>query len=177
MKRWLIALAFIAPVVLLSPSFWALVSMHWGAQAITYVHSDGSRQEALLGPKAPWPSWALAPEASTLHVRSWFGPTPKESSTGQGDLQFDTPTAETVARFIAKLEAAGWTVEAERLRTTLPHIPPRQLDTCHVKARNGARWLHASLDYAPVQGLGTIAWSDGPPPPGWTKPGQSAGNC
>jgi hypothetical protein len=177
MMRFLFVLAALATCLLASPSFWMLVSMHTGAQAVTYHHRDGSRQEALLGPKAPWPDWAVKPEGAKLSVRSWFGPSVQATSSGQGDLEFPDPTSATATRYKAMLRDDGWSVEASRIRLPLPEIPPQTLETCRIIAHRGARALLVTLDFAPSAGHGTMFWLDGPPPASWARQVPTMGDC
>ena len=54
MKGFLIFLAVAFPIVLMSPSFWSLVRMEWGAERIGYVYGKGPTrvtQWATLGPR------------------------------------------------------------------------------------------------------------------------------
>ena len=178
MRGWLIFLAFAFPVVLASPSFWALVAMEFSASPVTYIEHDGSFRQALHGPKAPWPEWAVRPDGSKLKVKSWFGPTMKKSSTGFGDMSLVGEPLEVAAKFAETLRADGWEIETSLMRAPLPQFLPRMLEACKVMAKKGEREIHASINLAPNPGTGSLYWSDGSPPPAWRhKSYMDSGTC
>jgi hypothetical protein len=86
MRGFLVFLAVAFPVVLLSPFFWSLVKMEVGAERVGYGHktADGKMvtQWATLGPKAPWPGWAIVPAGAKLTVRANFEAAPGYDATG-----------------------------------------------------------------------------------------------
>jgi len=55
--------------VLASPFFWSLVNMEFGAERVGYRHGSVT-QWATLGPRAPWPRWALVPEGAARAMRA-----------------------------------------------------------------------------------------------------------
>jgi len=160
-----IAIAF--PIALASPTFWWLVQSEFSAAPVGYGRQDGSVQQALLGPKAPWPDWVATPDDAKLHVRAWFGPGTTEPETGYGDLSVKGEPRKAMAAYRSKLEAEGWKVEANMMRAALPEIPPRQLESCIIRARrDGAdqRVIQASFELAPSPGNGSIHWAAWPMP-------------
>lgn len=86
MRWFLLLIALAIPVALARRPFWALVAIEFGATPSTYVYEGGRTQQALLGPKAPWPARALVPDGTALTVRAWFGPSPPDPETGYGDF-------------------------------------------------------------------------------------------
>src|SRR4029450_10926047 len=90
MRGFLIFLAFAFPVVLASPFFWSLVRMEVGAERVGYGHKTPGggmvTQWATLGPKAPWPAWAVVPQGARLTVRANFEAAPGYDAVGYGDI-------------------------------------------------------------------------------------------
>jgi hypothetical protein len=165
MRGLLIFLAIAFPIALASPTFWWLVESETGAAPVGYGREDGSIQPALLGPKAPWPEWVSMPDNSKLTVRAWFGPGPTEIESGFGDLSFRGEPRAMIAAYRSKLEAEGWTVKGDMLRAPLPEIPPRQLESCVLRAtREGAdtRIVMTSFELAPEPGHGSVYWAVAP---------------
>jgi len=172
MKGFLIFLAFAFPVVLASPTFWTLVAMEWGASPVTYHYHDGTIQHALLGPKSPWPEWAILPDDARLTVRAWYGETPTNPGSGFGDLGIRGKPLDAVAAYAAKLRDAGWRTETSLFQAALPEVPPRRLVTCIVRAtREGddRRVLQVSFELEPGPGSGAFHWATRPMP-GWAMP-------
>ena len=95
MKGFLIFLAVAFPVVLVSPFFWSLVRMEWSAERVGYTYHDGVTQWAMLGPKAPWPQWALVPEGAKLTVRAGYEPAPGHAAIGYGEIDTKVPPRES----------------------------------------------------------------------------------
>ena len=91
MKGFLIFLAFAFPVVLVSPFFWSLVRMEWGAERIGYHYKDGVAQWASLGPRSPWPRWALVPEGMKLTIRASYEPAPGAAHWGPVSWRWPHP--------------------------------------------------------------------------------------
>jgi hypothetical protein len=165
-----IAIAF--PIALASPTFWWLVQTEVDAAPVGYGRADGSVQQALLGPKAPWPEWVSRPEGAKLNVKAWFGPGATEPESGFGDLVVGGEPRKVIAAYRSKLEAEGWKVDANMFHAALPEIPPRRLDTCVMRAvRSDAdpRIIQASFELAPDPGNGSIHWAM-QPMPGWSMP-------
>lgn len=174
MRGFLLFLSLAFPVALMSPVFWSLVAMEFSAAPVAYVNHDGTAQQALLGPKAPWPDWALVPDNAELRVKAWFGPTPSQPETGYGDLGVGNAPRTSAAHYADKLRSAGWQVETYRFRSVLPSLPPQPLDRCIIRASRQSgddRKILASLDLQPYPGTGSIHWSRGALPPllGTTK--------
>lgn len=162
MRSLLLYLAIAVPVVLASPAFWALVQMEFGAAPVGYGRADGSIQPALLGPKAPWPDWALVPTGAELRVRAWFGPGSSEPESGYGNLLLGGDVRGLIAKYRAALEADGWDVDMRLFRATLPELPPRLLESCVVSATRkdaNPRVLQASFELAPHPGNGSLNWA------------------
>jgi hypothetical protein len=135
MRKLLIFLAlFFGPIVLANPVFWWLVQASYSAAPVTAIEADGRVQQALLGPKSPWPDWALTPDGATLRVEAWFS-SPPAPMTGFGTLTFAGDHTKGIRAFVAKLEAAGWAVESARAATWDPGMPPRQYQQCEIRAR------------------------------------------
>jgi hypothetical protein len=164
-KGFLIFLAIAFPIVLASPTFWWLVQSEVSAAPVGYGRADGTVQQALLGPKAPWPAWVATPEGAKLTVRAWFGPGAAEPETGYGDISFRGDLRAIIALYRKKLEADGWQVEANMFRSVLPEIPPQRLETCVLRARReGAdtRIIQASFEFLPSPDGGSIHWASRP---------------
>ena len=166
--RWLLLfIALAIPVALASPSFWSLFAMEFGAAPVTYHYHDGTSQQALLGPRAPWPDWAIVPDGTRLQVGAWFGPSSKEPETGHGDLSVEAEPRTVAAAYVERLKAEGWQVEANIYRYPQPVLQPKLMEICIVRAtREGGdlRILQASFDLAPRSGSGGLAWSMRPRP-------------
>ena len=173
MKGFLIFLACACPVVLASPFFWSLVRMEWSAERVGYTYHDGVTQYAMLGPKAPWPEWALVPEGARLTVRAGYEPAPGHPAIGYGEIDGKASPREVEQRYEAALRGAGWTVQAGRFDSTYPEIPPRPLHWCIVQARRGAQVLQMSVDMDEAQTVGRLHWTDGKMrSPTGAKPGR-----
>jgi hypothetical protein len=165
MRGFLIFLAFACPVVLLSPFFWSLVRMEFGAERVGYVQHNGVTQWATLGPQAPWPRWAVVPKGARLTVRSNFEAAPGHIATGLADLQAnDTPQA-IGRRYQEALHAAAWTVTSWRFDTTSADIPPHPIHTCIIEGRRSGRVQRLFVEMADAAAAGSIYWADGPLPP------------
>jgi hypothetical protein len=168
MKGFLIFLAIAFPVVLASPFFWSLVNMNFGAQRIGYIHKDahGGRvtQWATLGPKAPWPGWALVPAGANLTVRSNFDAAPGYNATGVGDIAAKASPRATAEHYETALRQAGWTVRIGRFDAASPDIPPRPIHRCIVEGRRGSRVQRMSVDIAEADTVGSLNWTEGTMP-------------
>jgi hypothetical protein len=166
MKGFLIFLAIAFPVVLASPFFWSLVNMNFGAERIGYVHQTVGggtvTQWATLGPKAPWPSWALVPAGAKLTVRSNFEAAPGHNALGMADIYGKTAPRETVQLFQAGLRRGGWAVRVGRIDARSPDIPPQPIHMCVVEGRRGAQLQRLSVDIDDAQTTGTLWWTVGP---------------
>lgn len=170
MRWFLVWLGLVAGIVLLNPVFWWLVAAeHWAAP-VTQAQADGTVSQALLGPKAPWPTWAPRPEGGRFTVKAWFGPGATGDATvpatGYGELSLAGDLKAATDAYVAQLEAEGFEVTATLWTTTLPEIPPRELVTCRIVARakvGPVRTITATIDRAPVAGLGRVHWIEGPP--------------
>lgn len=161
MKGFLIFLACACPVVLVSPFFWSLVRMEWSAERVGYTYHDGVTQYAMLGPKAPWPKWALVPEGAKLTVRAGYEPAPGHPAIGYGELGGKAGPRETEQRYEAALRDAGWQVKVGRFDASYPEIPPRPLHWCIVQARRGKQVLQMSVDMDEPETVGRLHWTDG----------------
>ncbi len=161
MKGFLIFLAVAFPVVLASPFFWSLVRMEWGAERVGYHYQDGVIQWASLGPKSPWPAWAVVPEGAKLTVRASYEPAPGHPAIGYGDLDGKTAPQATVSRYREALSRAGWAVRIGRFDATYPEIPPRPLHWCIVRAEKGTRAMQMSVDIDEPRTVGRMHWSEG----------------
>ncbi|HEY7005465.1 MAG TPA: hypothetical protein VH392_03200 [Sphingomicrobium sp.] len=161
MKGFLIFLAVAFPVVLASPFFWSLVRMEWGAERVGYVYQDGVRQWATLGPKAPWPKWAVVPSGARLTVKASYEPAPGHPAIGYGEIDGKVGPRDTVRRYQDALAAAGWAVRVGRFDATYPEIPPRPLHWCIVQAERGGQVQQMSVDIDETQTVGRLRWTDG----------------
>ena len=175
--RWLLLLIIVSfPVALASPTFWHLLAMEVSVAPVSYVRHDGTVQQALLGPKAPWADWATRPDGAALTIKAWFGPTPYEPETGYADLTYGGQVPGFVAAYVAKLEAEGWKVETRMLRTLLPWLPGKRLEECVLRASRGdgdSRVLQASFGLIPYPGTGRLHWATRTTP-GWRLPDGEA---
>ncbi len=166
MRRLLILLVVVAPIVLASPSFWALVAMEFGAAPVTYYQRDGTSREALLGPMAPWPSWATVPDEARLTVKSWFGPSGKEPATGAGDLAFAQDARAAAQAYARKLRDEGWTVETYMFQAGVPSLLAPYIHSCVVSATRSdddQRLIHAGFELAPNPGTASLHWFEATP--------------
>jgi hypothetical protein len=165
MRGFLIFLALAFPVVLASPFFWSLVRMEWGAERIGYVHKTAGggqvTQWATLGPKASWPDWAVVPQGARLTIRANFEAAPGHGAIGYGDIDGKTAPRETVQRYEAALQRAGWSVRVGRFDATYPEIPPRPLHWCIVQAERGGRVQQMSVDIDQPDTVGRLHWTEG----------------
>jgi hypothetical protein len=164
MKGFLIFLAVAFPVVLVSPFFWSLVRMEWGAERVGYHYQDGVTQWAMLGPKAPWPRWAVVPEGSRLTVRASYEAAPGHPAIGYADLDGKMTPRDTVQRYQAALQRGGWSVRVGRFDSTYPEIPPRPLHWCIVQAEQGGRVQQMSVDIDEAETIGRLHWTEGKMP-------------
>lgn len=176
MRWFLVWLGLVAGIVVLNPAFGWLVAAKLAVAPVTFPHSDGTVSQALLGPRAPWPTWAIRPEGGPFTVKAWFGPGSTGDAalpaTGFGEVVLAGDPKMVTDAYIARLQAEGFEVESTLWATMLPEIPPRKLVTCRIiaRAKNGpARTITASIDRAPVAGLGRVHWIDGPPRTTWPK--------
>lgn len=160
MRRLLILLAVLFPVVLVSRSFWSLVGMEFAYTPVTYRFDDGTTQEAQLGPMAHWPDWAIRPVGAVLTVEAWYGPSPNHTPVGHGVLEIRQNVRSVLADYETALRAAGWDVERTSLVFPLATDPPRSLELCVVTARmaSDSRLLQASFDLSPSPGSTSMHW-------------------
>ena len=161
MKGFLIFLAFAFPVVLASPYFWSLVRLDWSAERVGYTYGDGVTQWASLGPKSPWPGWALVPAGAKLTVRASYEPAAGHDAIGYGEIGGTTGPRETVERYQAALQRAGWAVRVGRFDASYPEIPPRPLHWCIVQAERAGRVLQMSVDIDEPETVGRLHWTEG----------------
>jgi hypothetical protein len=166
MRGFLIFLALAFPVVLASPTFWSLVAMEYSAMPITYGHADGTKQNALLGPKAPWPDWAIKPDATELTVRAWFDDVPGRPGSGHGNLTYRGRPEVIAKEYAERLRGAGWTVHVYKYQAGVPNPIAPYIIACVVQASrdNDLRTLQASFEFEPQNGTGTMHWSMAPRP-------------
>lgn len=165
MRGFLIFLAIAAPIVLLSPFFWTLVNMNFGTQRVGYVYGQGAdraTQWATLGPKAPWPAWALVPEGARLTVRSNFEAAPDHNALGMADIDGKAGPRQVVQHYQEGLGRGGWSVRAGRVDAWSPDIPPRPIHMCVVEARRGPRVQRLSVNIDDPATVGTLWWTVGP---------------
>ncbi len=174
MRAFLIFLAVAFPIVLASPIFWQLVAMEVAVARVGYGRPDGSIQQALIGPKAPWPDWVPHPDGASLEVRAWFGPTSSLAETGYGYLTVSERPSTVVAGYVDKLTAAGWHVEAQKFQTTSGTLPPHVLDKCIIVATRpdgDQRVIRASIELSARRGYDSLHWATFPQP-AWARPNQ-----
>jgi hypothetical protein len=163
-KGFLIFLAVVFPVVMLSPSFWSLVRMEWGAERIGYIYGTGPNrvtQWATLGPKAPWPQWAVVPQGAKLTVRANYEAAPGHPAIGYGDTEGGTSAHAVADRNEAALRSAGWSVRVGRFDASTPDIPPRPIHWCIVQAARGGRVQQMSVEIDETQTTGALHWTEG----------------
>jgi hypothetical protein len=163
MRGFLIFLAFGFPVVLASPFFWSLVHMEFGAERVGYRHGSVT-QWATLGPRAPWPHWALVPEGATLTVRANFEAAPGYSAIGYGDFAAEASAQAIAQRYEQALRRGGWAVRVGRFDASSTDIPPRPIHTCFVEGRRDRRVLQLSVDIADGNAAGGLRWAEGEMP-------------
>jgi hypothetical protein len=165
MRGFLIFLAFACPVVLASPFFWTLVNMNFGAERVGYGHKTPHgmvTQWATLGPKAPWPRWALVPAGVKLTVRSHFEAAPGFNATGLGDIDGNESARLASEQWAEALRRGGWSVRVGRFDATSPEIPPRPIHSCILEARRGAAVQRLSVDIDDAHTSGSLWWTVGP---------------
>ncbi|MGE3917588.1 MAG: hypothetical protein AB7F78_17990 [Hyphomicrobiaceae bacterium] len=161
MRGLLLLLAVVAPIVLASPAFWWLMGAELGASPVTAIEADGTPTQSLIGPKAPWPDWALTPDDTRLTVRAWFKPTPPRPETGFGEIAFAGDGRRVAGAYAAKLRNEGWIVETWLFRSTYPSLPPRPYVVCQLEARRpegDLRVLSAGFDTGDASGAGRLHW-------------------
>jgi hypothetical protein len=167
MRGFLIFLACAVPVVLLSPFFWSLVNMNFGAERIGYGHktADGGMvtQWATLGPKAPWPKWAIIPAGTELTVGANFeaAPAPGLNATGYGDIDGRIPARSVTEQYSRALQQGGWSVRTGRFDAMSPDIPPHPIHTCIVEGRKGAQVQRLSVAIDDARTAGSLWWTVG----------------
>lgn len=167
MRGFLIFLACAVPVVLLSPFFWSLVHINFGAERIGYGHKqpDGRMvtQWATLGPKAPWPKWAVVPDGAKLTVRANFeaAPAPGLNATGYGDLSGDAAPRQVEQAYEQALRNAGWSVRVGRFDARSGDIPPRPIHSCIVEGRKGTAVQRMSIAIDGSATEGSLWWTVG----------------
>jgi hypothetical protein len=164
MRGCLIFLAIAFPVVLASPTFWSIVNMNFGAERVGYVRQNGSTQWAWIGPKSPWPNWALVPANAKLTVGAHFEAAPGEIASGFADVFLEDTSRAATDVYVGALERLGWTVQSARFDTVAPELPPRPLHLCLVEARKGVRSLRLTLERAAEGGNASLHWAEGPVP-------------
>jgi len=166
MRGFLIFLAVAVPVVLVSPFFWALVNMNFGTERVGYEHktADGRMvtQWATLGPKAPWPQWAIVPAGARLTVRSNFEAAPGHPAVGLGDLSGKTSARIVTQRYQAALEGGGWTVQVGRFDSLSGDLPPEPIHWCIVEGRKDGRVQRLSVAIDDQATDGSLWWTVGP---------------
>ena len=165
MKGFLIFLAVAFPMVLVSPFFWMLVGMNFGAERVGYGHKTPAgmvTQWATLGPKAPWPHWAVVPAGAKLTVRSNFEAAPGFNATGMGDIAATSPARLTTQRYEEVLRGGGWDVRVARFDASSPDIPPQPIHMCIVEGRKGGRVQRMSVDIDDRRTEGSLWWTEGP---------------
>jgi hypothetical protein len=172
MRGFLILLAIAIPYAMLSPSFWSLVNMEFGAERVGYVR-EGVTQWATLGPLAPWPQWASVPAGGKLTVRANFEATPVDSATGFGDIELQDVSARGRDTYVQMLENDGWAVQVAHFDTMSPDIPPQPMHICIIEARKGVRGLLFSFDRASGGKVASLHWAEGKLPEmmKYSKPG------
>jgi len=172
MRGFLILLAFAVPYAMLSPSFWSLVNMEFGAERVGYVR-DGVTQWATLGPLAAWPQWASVPAGGKLTVRANFEAAPGQSATGFGDVELKDTSARGRDDYVSALEGNGWTVQVAHFDTLSPDLPPQPMHVCIIEAHKGVRGLLFSFDRAGNGRIASLHWAEGKLPEmmKYAKPG------
>ncbi len=173
MRGFLLFLALAFPVALASPHFWSLVNIATSAERVGYVR-DGVTQWAWLGPKAPWPDWALVPAGGEVTVRAHFEAAPGMNASGFADVEVARGTRETTSAYARALELAGWSIETAHIDTSTADLPPRALHLCLIEARRDGRALRLSLERDTRPAIGSIYWAEGAVP---KAIGAVAGPC
>lgn len=139
--------------------------MEYGAERVGYGHKTPNggmvTQYATLGPKAPWPKWAVVPEGAKLTVRSNFEAAPGFNATGMGDIAGKLSAQLAVRGYQEALQRAGWTVRTGRFDASSPDIPPRPIHWCIVEGRKGAQVQRMSVDIDETRTTGSLWWTVG----------------
>lgn len=180
MRGFLLLLVLAAPLVLANPIFWWLVQLAYSAAPATYVEADGQSRSALLGPKSPWPDWAIIPDGAKLTVEAWFAAAPPTPETGFGTLKLPDASAGAVKAFVAKLETAGWQVETSEIQTVDPTLPPKPFQMCTLRATRrdgGPRVMSASIPIGYSGISPRLHWWSTPPPQLATWPALTGPRC
>ncbi len=140
-----LTIACAAAVFLSSPSSWALLNMFWGAQPGATILADGTAVDSTIGPKSPWPDWALRPDGAKVTVQS---SSVDSNGIASGHAVFRSPerAAEIQRAFARKLESDGWEARLYAVAVTPPEIAPRGGRICVVDGTKGALSLRASVD-------------------------------
>jgi hypothetical protein len=161
MRGFLLFLALAFPIASASPSLWTLVGVATSAERVGYVHADGVTQWAWLGPKSPWPEWALVPADAALTVRAHFEAAPGQIASGFADVRLARGARESAAAFAETLTRAGWSVETTHIDTSTGDLPPRALHLCMIEGRKDGRAVRLSLERDTRPAIGSIYWAEG----------------
>ena len=161
-------------VLLSSPNFWSLINMSYGAEPVTAVLADGSTVTSMIGPKSPWPDWAIGPEGGAMTVRS---STLDTVGVASGHAEFTAPreAAAIQTAYAQALRSGGWTVRLFVVPVTPPDIAPRRSRLCVVEGRRAGETLRLSVDaWTANPTRGAVFWRTAPGPP---LMGASEGAC
>src|SRR5262245_6807506 len=113
--------------------------MATSAERVGYVHENGVTQWAWLGPKAPWPQWALVPNGASVTVRAHFEAAPGQIASGFADLDVAQSAPEAASAYGQALTRAGWSVQYLRIDTSTADLPPRALHLCLIEGHKAGR--------------------------------------
>lgn len=161
MRGFLIFLAFAVPVMLASPTFWSVVNMQVGAERVGYGYDGGVTQWAWIGPKSPWPKWAIVPADSNLTVRAHFEAAPGHNAMGYAEVEVERGAVETASAYAQSLTQAGWTVESAHVDIWPPDFPPHKQRVCLIEGRKDGRALRLSLMRDAARAAGSVYWAEG----------------
>jgi hypothetical protein len=140
--RIFICLATLAAVVLSAPMLWSLMRMAWAAEPVSYIHHDGTIQNATIGPHSYWPDWAVRPADAQVHVESHFEAASDMPATGVAAVALRGDQRAAVKRYEADLRAHGFAVTRYDRLTWSPDIPSRQFMLCMVEGVGGPASTH-----------------------------------
>lgn len=168
------SMACLAVAFLSLPSTWSLLNMHWGAEPGVTILADGTTVTTTIGPKSPWPEWALHPEGAVVTVRS---SALEQNGLAYGGATFESEMSapEVQRAYARKLVENGWEANSYRIEVTPPEIAPQRALICVVDGRKGALSVRVSADdWTKAPTTGAIFWRTAPSLP---LAGAAEGAC
>jgi hypothetical protein len=112
MRGWLIFVLAALGLGASLPLAVTVANMLFRSETVTFTASDGVPRQAVIGPRAPRPSWIALPDDAALRGGGYFPPSPETGGAESGAVEFTTALdPEALLRFYgASLEPAGFVV-------------------------------------------------------------------